>query len=245
MRSVHHVRTVSLHVRTLRTRRAAGTASLGTRKNSARGSSNKYFSTAAAVKVLDVHHVRRIVPHKRKIYSNEKTLLPRIFDIRTCTYMSECVCVCVCVNYVRHGYVPCTYTYEKFGERSQDFGVAKMPGVDSHRRDAPAGIERVVSLSRSRPVWTPWARFLAVEKRYSNICCPNRPAIYNRGIYTACIRRRERTFLGETRRGEQERERKRRGRTRSTPVVRRSISTRRSRSRVAVGSSQGEGGQEV
>lgn len=87
------------------THRAAGTASLGTRKNSARGSSNKYFWMAA---VLDVHHVRRIVPHKRKIYSNEKTLPSRI----SCMYVHICALVYVHVRTLSATAVPRTYTYE-------------------------------------------------------------------------------------------------------------------------------------
>lgn len=87
--------------------------------------------------MLDVHHVQRIAPHKRKIYSNEKTLYrphgspadARALPLRVCC------------------------TPESFW--SQDFGATKTYRASTSPTRSHGGIERVVSLSRSRPVWTP------------------------------------------------------------------------------------------
>lgn len=69
---------------------------------------------------------------------------------------------------------------------SQDFGATKMCRASTSptklRRNRT---RRFVILVTFR--LDPWARFYGEERRYSNICCPNRTAIYNRGIYTGCI----------------------------------------------------------
>lgn len=125
--------------------------------------------------MLDVHHVQRIAPHKRKIYSNEKTLYrphgspadARALPLRVCC------------------------TPESFW--SQDFGATKTYRASTSPTRSHGGIERRFVISVTSRL-DPWARFHREERRYSNICCPNRTAIYNRGIYTGCIRHRAEFF---------------------------------------------------
>lgn len=83
--------------------------------------------------MLDVHHVQRIAPHKRKIYSNEKTLYrPLGSPVRSRSFAT----------------CPPENSRLKISAPLKCAGRRLRPR--SHSR-----IERVVSLSWSRSVWIP------------------------------------------------------------------------------------------